>query len=340
MTKCFICREEFKSIGSHLFRCTKENGIEENLSIVKLKQLEFKHNINKEKFTELFNSGYSIKDFRDICNIDSKAAIYLQNAYDLVRSSEDKKLLQNTKYKNTSLKKYGVESPNKVISVQEKKEKTLLNKYGQNNPAKVTEFSKKAVLTKKEKYGKGSVSFLNKSPEEIALIMEAAWEGSRNRWASYTEKEKARWIGLLVENREKWWNSLDENEKLTYLSSRISYRSKLELNIENILKNLGLEFETQKWIKNKSYDFYFPKTKIILEIQGDYWHGNPQIYSKDTILRFPLKQIVKVSELWEKDKIKKDLAESYGYKVFYLWETELKNLEYEELTELLQTYAN
>ena len=325
-------------IGSHLKKCAVDSGVVGSLSGIKLKQLEFKHQINKDKFTALFNDGYSVKDFKEKLNIDTKACTYLQKAYALTRTKKETKFLKVNKTKLTNILKYGVESTNSLSSVKNKKKETLTRKYGVDNPAKVKEFSDKAVATKLDRYGTLS-PFVNKSPEEIANIMEAAWEGSRKRWNSYNTEEKVRWIELLVDSRDKWWSQLNEKEKEEFLQKSTSYRSKLEINIETLLVNNSIPFEIQKWIKNRSYDFYFPTTNTILEIQGDYWHGNPLIYDGDLILRFPLKQKVKVCDLWKKDEDKKQLAESYGYKVVYLWETDINNMSEEELVNNLHNYA-
>jgi len=76
------------------------------------------------------------------------------------------------------------------------------------------------------------------------------------------------------------------------------------------------------------YDFTY-KNKII-EFNGDAIHGNPLIYSANDI---PLKQFKKTftnrsdwtsQMLWDYDKSKKALAESNGYDVFVVWESEWK----------------
>jgi len=69
-----------------------------------------------------------------------------------------------------------------------------------------------------------------------------------------------------------------------------------------------------------AYDFIF-KDKII-EFNGDYWHCNPKLYEPDFYNKVKQKT---AQEIWENDKIKKECAEFYGYKLLYVWEYDYIN---------------
>ena len=79
----------------------------------------------------------------------------------------------------------------------------------------------------------------------------------------------------------------------------------------------------EKWIASKnntlrcSYDFTL-KTKII-EFNGDFWHANPLYYSPSDII--PV-QNISAQQKWDLDKRKTELAESYGYEVLVIWESD------------------
>jgi hypothetical protein len=87
----------------------------------------------------------------------------------------------------------------------------------------------------------------------------------------------------------------------------------------------------EKWISSKtsnlrcSYDFTY--NNKIIEFNGDFWHANP-IYFKSTEL-LPVQNIL-ANEKWELDKQKIKLAESYGYEVLVIWES-----EYQQSPELI-----
>lgn len=56
---------------------------------------------------------------------------------------------------------------------------------------------------------------------------------------------------------------------------------------------------------------------LIIEFYGDFWHRNPEKYGKDLLL------YGKTSEdVWEKDKSRLRLLESYGYSSYIIWEGE------------------
>jgi hypothetical protein len=62
---------------------------------------------------------------------------------------------------------------------------------------------------------------------------------------------------------------------------------------------------------------------IILEINDDYWHANPKKYKKNDILNFPFKKI-KAYKIWNMDKHKFNIAERNGYKIYQIWENDIK----------------
>jgi G:T-mismatch repair DNA endonuclease (very short patch repair protein) len=65
--------------------------------------------------------------------------------------------------------------------------------------------------------------------------------------------------------------------------------------------------------------------KKIIEFNGDYWHCNPFIYEPTYFHKF---MKCSAQEKWDIDKKKIELAESYGYEVLVIWESEYqKNKE-------------
>lgn len=94
--------------------------------------------------------------------------------------------------------------------------------------------------------------------------------------------------------------------------------NKLEQIVFDLLKQNNIDFKFQFFINNgkglcKSYDFKIDN--ILLEIDGDYWHGHPNV----------VKPFFKVNEVRENDKIKDKLALDKGYKLIRIWESDIKN---------------
>jgi very-short-patch-repair endonuclease len=94
--------------------------------------------------------------------------------------------------------------------------------------------------------------------------------------------------------------------------------TKPERQIKELLDELQIKHTPQFFITNNSktfsYDFYLPEHKTIIEVDGDYWHGGPG-----------------VSEHWygvkttkETDTLKDEVAQSRGYTIIRLWESQLK----------------
>lgn len=105
-----------------------------------------------------------------------------------------------------------------------------------------------------------------------------------------------------------------------------------EEKVENILIELNISYEQQvKFNFNTKYylcDFKI-RDKFIIEVQGDYWHGNPNLYSEDSL-----------NDL-QKDMIKRDINKKYeleklGYEVIYIWEYDLIH-DYEKCKSILST---
>ncbi len=76
------------------------------------------------------------------------------------------------------------------------------------------------------------------------------------------------------------------------------------------------------------FDFII-SDNILLEVHGDYWHGNPNIYGKG---KRPLneRQIYKQ----ERDAEKKRLALQQGFHIFYIWEEDINNDNWDVLYEI------
>ena len=131
--------------------------------------------------------------------------------------------------------------------------------------------------------------------------------------------------GLAIWKRRQtvWLSKLKRN-----FTENGDSRSPQSVWAKNIIKkcceSLSIEIpKKEKWITSKkddfrcSYDFTY-ENKII-ELHGDFWHANPKIFAPDDII-----PVIKITakEKWNLDKRKKELAESFNYKVLVIWESE------------------
>lgn len=108
-----------------------------------------------------------------------------------------------------------------------------------------------------------------------------------------------------------------------------------ETSIEKIIKNIlnknKIKFKKSFYIylnekEYKIYDFYLPEYNMLIEADGDYWHGNPIYFTTLNEI-----QVINMNN----DKIKNELAIQEGYLLLRFWENHIKNINFE--IEFLQT---
>jgi len=95
--------------------------------------------------------------------------------------------------------------------------------------------------------------------------------------------------------------------------------TKPELKMKEILSSLNILFKHQFKLSNRLFDFHILNTNILIEVDGDYYHGNPEKYSKLNTTQIEVKQ---------KDIIKEKLAKESNFILLRFWESDiLKNEE-------------
>ena len=123
--------------------------------------------------------------------------------------------------------------------------------------------------------------------------------------------------------RNSWkeqWNSLTKVQQLERLSNWIeaghnankSYTlkpSSLEIIVKKQLDYYGVKYVQQKHIndgdRNYYLDFYLPGFKLVIEVNGSYWHNKPKKIERDNSL--------------------KRYVESTGRKIIFIWDYEIKD---------------
>jgi len=89
--------------------------------------------------------------------------------------------------------------------------------------------------------------------------------------------------------------------------------STLEKDFKNLLDSLKIKYETQVRIGRFRVDFLV--NNIAIETYGDYWHCNPQVYTKG-----PIYEQQKIHA--ERDKRRVEFLNKAGYKLLVIWEKE------------------
>jgi G:T-mismatch repair DNA endonuclease (very short patch repair protein) len=89
----------------------------------------------------------------------------------------------------------------------------------------------------------------------------------------------------------------------------------------NFLEPLNISYDRQFYLKDihQYCDFYIPSKNTVIEINGDFWHCNPNIERfKEPKYEYQIRKI-------ERDKIKYDYLDNNGFKKIILWEHDIKN---------------
>lgn len=90
----------------------------------------------------------------------------------------------------------------------------------------------------------------------------------------------------------------------------------IERFVEKCLSDAGVRFEKQFKLGRYRCDFYLPDSNLILETNGDYWHGNPIRYKESEFDEIQRKNI-------KRDERKFKAAKNAGYSIAYIWESEI-----------------
>lgn len=290
MRKCCYCNKILNGGSKHIFICGHKIDTSKSTSLIKYEFLKYNFPYISEcdNLTLQYQTNLrSLPDLKNEYKIDFKSILFLLDYHNIKRRSisESSHKIGKEKYKKTCLDKYGVDNVSKVQFVKDKKSSTFLYRYGVDNIRKSDPFIQWLKVYMLDTYGVGSLPNKN---------------GKANSWG---------------------WKNLSEESKNTRINIlHTKGESLLEKKIQSILDELNISYSTQYFVNNRSYDIKILNTNKIIEINGDYWHANPNIYNEFDILHNELT----AKMIWEKDKIKKENLDSFGYKILYLWESEIK----------------
>lgn len=125
---------------------------------------------------------------------------------------------------------------------------------------------------------------------------------------------------LLKRIKKRLLKPKNKIKKIKYLQAQ-SYRMSQnktwpENEFESILKEMGIEYESQKILRGKIYDYFIPSANMLCEVDGNYYHGDSRIYEN-------LNKMQK--KIAQNDRYKNIIAKGMGYQLFRVWESELKD---------------
>ena len=99
------------------------------------------------------------------------------------------------------------------------------------------------------------------------------------------------------------------------------FKSNGQLEVIKILKEQGYTIQDEYIVEGKPYDVFVKEKNLLIEFNGTYWHRDPRF----------LKPTEDSQKIWEKDKNKMLIAESYGYTLKVIWQHDWEKCKNKEI---------
>lgn len=303
-----------------------------------------------------FNSKYGVSNPFSLPSVKLKIAN--TNLMRYGHSNAASSIAVKSKIKQTWLDKYGVDNPQKNPDIRQKTVKTLHERYGGN----LIGFCKKDTYfeTNLRKYG--SKYFFSSSAGAMSLdnFKKRYGDDGESRYHMYINSKKQTlssfidrygtelgvvkytdWVYKATNYRYRleriYGNDVEKINSIIRKSYKLRLRkalrrgkySKLNDKIFNMIKNIPIIYDIKREfnIRGSQNYFYYDfliNDKLILEVNGDYWHCNPVIYTDPNAkVLFPGGVVKTPSQVWEYDRIKKQSAVSAGYDTYTIWERDV-----------------
>jgi len=319
---CFICETDCGGSIRHIYNCAKNKFPLLSEKDVKFKQICYKSKrvFNSEDFKEYAVDGFGMPYFKSKYGLDFKSIKFLLKYFEIeIRSHKDAINNKNMKErrKTSCIEKYGEDNPSKSIVIQKKKEATFKKNYGVDNIFCSEDFKALRDSRMILKYGAKSVSNRHGRGNPFG-IHTLSKEQKNDRFRRLSEFQLNKWKKLSEEERKDFITRM-----ILGRTGSITFKSSIEDRVYRIANENGIILKRQFFVCLRPFDFCFHEKKILIEINGDFWHANPNKYKSDQKLKHPGKEVV-AQDLWNKDLERKKLAESYGYRVFYIWESSIR----------------
>jgi G:T-mismatch repair DNA endonuclease (very short patch repair protein) len=321
----FICQHPFNpAYKRHIYQCAQVHSLEVEKDELRFRQLcfEFGRTITREWMVELYiGRHYSLPDLHREFGLAYKQSTFLLDYFGIARRShEDACALPQTvsRRRETCEERYGVSNPSQAPEFKAKKAATFMQHYGVDNIRKSLAYYQRLHQTMLARFGAKSVPNLHGHHKRVMT----------EQWRRLSPQQRRERVAKAHDGWRRYWASLTEADKEEYARVRTkpffaTYMSGLEKRLAHVLRQMGVRYRHQWWVKRHSYDFLIVGTNILVEVQGDFWHANPESFGPDDILNHP-QTPRRAADIWEADRRKKEVAENKGFTVMYLWERDMR----------------
>ena len=317
--KCILCGAEFTKSNILKVHINRHHNID--ILTNEMNYIRSQISITDDTFDkvkDLYLEGYNVGDIKQIYGVSF--AKYIELLGIKRNNSQSKKTkVYKDKIESTNIKRYGVKNPSQSDEIKRKIKETFLTNFGYANNfcnPKIQKVAQSHIDYEKvqesirdtliKKYGDNVYN-----PSQIPGVSVKIGESQKKRISKMTADERR----LMTEKAR----------------ANINYVSSQEIRIQTILNQLDVEYTANGFLYAYNWDLIF-RNKVIIEVQGDFWHANPKFYKESDVLLDGLL----AKDVWKKDNRKRKLIESKGYTVHYFWESDINNMTNEEIYKLLK----
>lgn len=184
------------------------------------------------------------------------------------------------------------------------------------NPKRV----EKIISTRKQKFASGEYDHVKDAIKQNRKDPNLGKKISKG--AKGIPKPKPEGFGVGRKHSKNTKNKMSDSAVQRIIKTGKVKRSLLEKQFELFFKLLNINFQHSYYINTKEnhfiYDFYLPKNKCLIEVDGDFWHCNP-----NTKYSTPECKTQEINIL--NDQLKNQWAKDNGFKLLRFWEYDIKN---------------
>ncbi len=272
-------------------------------------------NLKRDPYT-ITNWLVKFFDYKLNKNLWSKEEVlFLKQNYDIMTDAEISLILNRTVS--------GIEKQRRKLSLKKTRRCYKENKWSNKEIFTLIRLHNTKKISEISKYISRSEKAISLQLHRLGLVKHKRWSEEEDLFLKTNYKEYS--FFKLSSELNRTVKSIKHRKKVLNLTEKPKMTSPEHI-IYNCLKKINLKFEYQVKIKPYIVDFIVDN-KIIIEVQGDYWHCNPKIYPNG-----PINETQK--EHMERDPIKKAYLNKLGYSVIYIWENDL-NLYFDNIEEYL-----
>ena len=185
------------------------------------------------------------------------------------------------------------------------------------------EGSKKSAATRKQRFNTGEIIQWNKGKTYTDKQYNSILKGLQSKERGDKISKALTGKPKSEEHRKIMLETLARNRKEILKGNP----SKLEFTFADILTGLGIEFVHQYEVEGFDYDFYIPEKNILIEVDGDYWHGHPDKFTELNNMQRKNKGL---------DALKTKHAATRNFQLLRFWEHDIKTNRFEVIKNLME----